>query len=56
MPQLLKPVHLEPVLRNKRSHRHEKPAHRNEDPTEPKIKINKINKFIYKKIKLILII
>ena len=29
MPQLLKPVHLEPVLRNKRSHRSEKPAHRN---------------------------
>ena len=30
-PQLLKPVHLEPVLRNKRSHRNEKPAHRNEE-------------------------
>ena len=26
MPQLLKPVHLEPVLHNKRSHRSEKPA------------------------------
>ena len=31
MPQLLKPVRLEPVLRNKRSHRNEKPAHRNEE-------------------------
>ena len=29
--QLLKPAHLEPVLRNKRSHRDEKPAHRNEE-------------------------
>ena len=29
VPQLLKPAHLEPVLRNKRSHRSEKPAHRN---------------------------
>ena len=27
---LLKPARLEPVLRNKRSHRNEKPAHRNE--------------------------
>ena len=58
VPQLLKPVHLEPVLRSKRSHRNEKPAHRNEEqprspqlerartqqPTQPKI--NKINKFI----------
>ena len=26
MPQLLKPVHLEPMLRNKRSHRDEKPV------------------------------
>ena len=55
-PQLLKPTHLEPVLCNKRSHRNEKPVHRNkeqpacrnqrkpthshEDPTQPKI-INK---------------
>ena len=31
MPQLLKPVCLEPMLRNKRSHRNEKPAHRNEE-------------------------
>ena len=31
MPQLLKPVHLEPVLRNKRSHCSEKPAHRNKE-------------------------
>ena len=30
-PQLLKPVRLEPVLRNKRSHRSEKPAHCNEE-------------------------
>ena len=30
-PQLLKPMRLEPVLRNKRSHRNEKPAHRNEE-------------------------
>ena len=30
-PQLLKPVHLEPVLRNKRSHRNEKPVHCNEE-------------------------
>ena len=31
VPQLLKPAHLEPVLHNKRSHRNEKPAHRNEE-------------------------
>ena len=37
VPQLLKPVPLEPVLRNKRSHCNEKPAHRNEDPMQPKI-------------------
>ena len=30
-PQLLKPVRLEPVLCNKRSHHNEKPAHRNEE-------------------------
>ena len=30
-PQLLKPARLEPVLRNKRSHHDEKPAHRNEE-------------------------
>ena len=30
-PQLLKPAHLVPVLRNKRSHRNEKPAHRNKE-------------------------
>ena len=29
--QLLKPTHLEPMLRNKRSHCNEKPAHRNEE-------------------------
>ena len=29
VPQLLKPTHLEPVLRNKRSHHNEKPAHCN---------------------------
>ena len=27
VPQLLNPAHLEPVLRNKRSHRNEKPVH-----------------------------
>ena len=31
MLQLLKPTRLEPVLRNKRSHRNEKPAHHNEE-------------------------
>ena len=30
-PQLLKPARLEPVLRNKRGHRNEKPAHRNKE-------------------------
>ena len=30
-PQLLEPTHLEPMLRNKRSHRNEKLAHRNEE-------------------------
>ena len=30
-PQLLKPMSLEPVLYNKRSHRNEKPAHRSEE-------------------------
>ena len=30
-PQLLKPARLEPVLRNKRSHRNEKPVHCNEE-------------------------
>ena len=29
--QLLKPVRLEPVLCNKRSHRNERPAHHNEE-------------------------
>ena len=31
VPQLLKPAHLEPVLRNRRSHCNEKPAHHNEE-------------------------
>ena len=31
VPQLLKPAHLEPVLRNKRSHRNEKPTHSNKE-------------------------
>ena len=31
MLQLLKPAQLEPVLRNKRSHRNEKPAHTNDE-------------------------
>ena len=53
-PQLLKPSGLEPMLRNKRSHRNEKPAHcnrvaptrrnqrkparSNKDPMQPKVK------------------
>ena len=35
MPQILKPVCLEPVLCNKRSHRNEKLAFSNEDPMQP---------------------
>ena len=31
VPQLLKPVRLEPVLCNKRSHHNEKPSHGNEE-------------------------
>ena len=31
VPQLLKPARLEPVLRNKRSHCNEKPAHHNQE-------------------------
>ena len=31
VPQLLKPARLGPVLHNKRSHRNEKPTHRNEE-------------------------
>ena len=31
VPQLLKPACLEPMLRNKRSHHHEKPTHPNEE-------------------------
>ena len=31
VPQLLKPVRLEPLLHNKRSHGNEKPMHRNEE-------------------------
>ena len=38
-PQLLKPTRLEPVLRNKRSHRNEKPAHHNEE--EPPLAPNR---------------
>ena len=45
MPQLLsphttttEPTHLEPVLHNKRSHRNEKPVHRNEEyPRSPQL-------------------
>ena len=37
VPQLLKPVYLEPTLCNKRSHGNEKPAHHKEDPTQQKI-------------------
>ena len=47
VPQLLKPVCLEPVLRNKRSHHNEKPALSNKDPTQPKLN-TWINKFIKK--------
>ena len=43
-PQLLgpcaaatEPACLEPVLRGKRGHLNEKPAHRNEDPMQPKV-------------------
>ena len=46
-PQLLKPTHLQPVLRNKRSHHNEKPTHRNEDPMQPKI--NKFKKKLSKR-------
>ena len=38
MPQLLKPTCLEPVLRNKRSHHNEKPAHPKEE--EPLLAAN----------------
>ena len=31
VPQLLKPVRLEPILHNKRNHLNEKPTHRNEE-------------------------
>ena len=31
VPQLLKPTHLEPMLRNKRSHCNQKPMHRNKE-------------------------
>ena len=31
VPQLRKPARLEPVLRNKKSHHNEKPAHHNEE-------------------------
>ena len=31
VPQLPQPVHLEPLLRNKRSHRNEKSVHRTEE-------------------------
>ena len=41
VPQLLKPACLEPVPRNKRSHRNEKPAYRNKDPMQPKKKLKK---------------
>ena len=44
MLQLLQPEHLEPVLRNERSHRNgksalqlEKSLHSDEDPAQPKI-------------------
>ena len=37
------------MLRNKRSHRNEKPAHRNKDPMQPKIK-NELKKKDTKKL------
>ena len=38
VPQLLKPAHLEPMLRNKRSHRNEKPAaETNSSPCSPQL-------------------
>ena len=37
VPQLLKLSRLEPVLRNKRIHRNEKPAQSNKNPIQPKI-------------------
>ena len=36
-PQLLKPVRLEPVLPNERSHHNEKPAHCNGSPRSPQL-------------------
>ena len=36
VPQLLKPMHLEPVL-HKRSHRNEKPVHRKSSPRSPQL-------------------
>ncbi|KAJ8776448.1 hypothetical protein J1605_015471 [Eschrichtius robustus] len=39
MPQLLKPPRLESVLCNKRSHRSEKPVHRNEESLQHKVMI-----------------
>ena len=41
--QLLKPVRLEPVLCNKRSHCREKPTHGDEDSMQPEIKTNQKN-------------
>ena len=37
-PQLLKPMHLQAVLHNERSHLSEKAVHHNEDPAQPQIK------------------
>ena len=37
VPQLLKPIRLEPVLRNKRSHHNEKPMHCNSRPCSPQL-------------------
>ena len=41
VPQLLRPTRLEPMPHNKRSHCNEKPAHRDEDAMQPKIKKTK---------------
>ena len=41
-PQLPKPVCLEPVLRNKRSHRNEKPVYRKSSPRLPQLETARV--------------
>ena len=61
VPQLLKPMRLEPELHNERGHRNEKPTHRNENsPHSPQLEkaraqqqrpnTAQINKLNFKKI------